>query len=135
MRAAAEARLAGAAGYGGVVALDLEALPEPPPAPAPLVVCLRFLHHLPDAAHRGRVLAGLRRLATRDVLLSFHHPVSAHNLARWLRRLRGKGPGDRHTLMPGRLRAEAGAAGFEVRALRGLAPYRREFWVAWLRAT
>lgn len=133
MRAATEARLAGTPGYGGVAPLDLEALPEPPPAPADLVVCLRFLHHLPDEAHRGHVLASLRDLTRGHLLLSFHHPVSWHNLKRVFRRLVTRRRGDRHALAPRALRAEARAAGFELLTLAGLAPYRRDFWVALLR--
>ena len=133
MRAESEARLAGRAGYRGTVALDLEAPGPEAPAPADLVVCLRFLHHLPDGAHRARVFAGLRALARRDVLLSFHHPVSAHNLSRALRRLVGGARGDRHTLTPGALRTEAAAAGLALVRCVPLARWRREFWLAHLR--
>ena len=134
MRAETQARLEAEAGYLGVCPLDLEAPGADGPRPADLVVCFRFLHHLPSAEHRARVFAALRALTTRDVILSFHHPVSFHNLGRWLRRLRGGSRGDRYTLTPGALRREARAAGLRVERLVPLGRWRREFWLAHLRA-
>lgn len=122
--------LAGRPGFGGVTQADLEG-PQPASlAPADLVLCFRFFHHLPDAAHRSRVLASLRALTGRWLLLSFHHPVSPHNLRRRLRRvLRGR-RSDRHTLWPGWLRREAAGAGLTLTSLWPLARYRRELWLA-----
>lgn len=134
MRAETAGRLEAEAGYLGTRAIDLEDLGDRPPPPADLVVCFRFLHHLPDPAHRARVLASLRALTTRDVIVSFHHPVSAHNLGRLGRRVLKGVRGDRHTLSPRRLRREAAAAGLEVVRLAPLARWRREFWLAHLRA-
>lgn len=133
MRQQTEERLGDHSDYGGAIELDLENPVEPLPDAADLVVCLRFLHHLPDAAHRRRVLATLRRLTRGHLLLSFHHPISFHNLTRGLRRLLTRRRGDRYAISPARLRAEAEAAGFEVLSMRGLAPYRRDFWVAAMR--
>ena len=133
MRAETETRLAGQPAYGGVVPFDLE---DPGPAAlekADLVVCMRFLHHLPDRAHRQRVWRTLRRLAREHVLVSFHHPISFHNLERGLRRLVGGSRGDRYTLSPAALRAEAAEAGLAVVGFRALAAWRREFWLAHLR--
>ncbi len=132
MRAATEERLAGEAGYAGVVALDLEAAGEDAPAAADLVVCLRFLHHLPDAATRGRVWRTLRSLTGGHLIVSFHHPVSLHNLSRGLRRVFTRKRGDRHTLRPAALRAEAAEAGLRVVRFAPLARWRREFWLALL---
>lgn len=132
MRAQARARMGEVPGVLGVHALDLEAVPTESPLAADLVVCFRFLHHLPDEATRHRVLCGLRRLTKRDLLLSFHHPVSAHNARRVLRRWLGGPVGDRHTLSVGRLRREAAAAGLCLVGSRALAAWRREFWVAHL---
>jgi len=132
MRAEADARLGALANYAGAVALDLEDAEGPLPQPADLVVCLRFLHHLPDAATRARVWKTLRRLTGAYLVVSFHHPLSAHNLARGLRRLAGGGRGDRHTCWPRTLAAEARAAGFVVRAWLPLGRWRREFWFALL---
>lgn len=133
MRAETEARLEAEAGYLGTRAIDLEALGEAPPEPADLVVCFRFLHHLPGPEHRAKVFASLRALSRRDVILSFHHPASFHNLSRGVRRVVKGVRGDRHTLMPGTLRREAAAAGLEVVRFRPLARWRREFWLAHLR--
>ncbi len=133
MRAETDARLGEAQGYGGTYPLDLEAPGVAGPAVADLVVCLRFLHHLPSAEHRARVWASLRGLTRRDVIVSFHHPVSVHNLGRAVRRLLRGVRGDRHTLAPATLAAEAAAAGFSLEGLYPLARYRREFWLAHLR--
>ncbi|MDJ0523439.1 MAG: methyltransferase domain-containing protein [Planctomycetota bacterium] len=131
MRAETERRLEGKAGYGGVHALDLET-GEGAPAPADLVVCLRFLHHLPDGETRARVWKTLRALTKGHVIVSFHHPVSAHNLSRLFRRLLTGKRGDRHTQRPSALSREAAAAGLRVVRFVPLARWRREFWVALL---
>lgn len=135
MREATEARLAGTDGYGGAFALDLEHAEAAAPHAADLVVCFRFLHHLPSAAHRARVWRTLRALTRSGghLLVSFHHPVSAHNLDRLWKRVLLRRRGDRHTLGRGRLRREAAAAGLEVVRFRALAAFRRELWVALLK--
>ncbi len=132
MRAEAERRLSGKPHFLGLETIDLEAVPADA-TPADLVVCFRFLHHLPDAAHRERVLRGLRALTQGTLLLSFHHPVSFHNLSRGIRRLFTRRRGDRYTLSKKELREEAAAAGLRMVDARGLAAYRRELWVAVLR--
>ena len=119
-------------GLIGIVELDLEAVADDAFA-ADLVVCFRFLPHCPDAETRRRVLTGLRRLTRRDLFLSFHHPISAHNATRALRRCFGRRASDRHTISVGRLREEAAAAGFDLVGTRALAAWRRELWVAHLR--
>ncbi len=114
----------------GVEALDLEA-PAPPEAPThELVVCFRFLHHLPDAATRGRVLASLAARSSRHVLVSFHHPVSVHQLARGLRRLLTGRRGDRHAIPLRALASEAAPFGLRLVASAALGRYRRDLWVA-----
>ncbi len=60
MRAEADQRLTGHAGYRGTVALDLEQAEGPLPGRADLVVCLRLLHPLPDSGTPARVWATLR---------------------------------------------------------------------------
>jgi len=133
LRAAARARHGETTGILGVHALDLEAVDVDPELSADLVVCFRFFHHLPDASVRTRVLEGLRRLTRRDLLLSFHHPVSAHRGTRLVRRLLvGGAPSDRHVISVGRLRAEAAAAGLRLVRAGALAAFRRELWVAHL---
>jgi SAM-dependent methyltransferase len=131
MRAEAERRLAGRQGFRGVVALDLEVPGPDPTLAADLVVCFRFLPHLPDAAARARVLEVLRALTRRDLLLSFHHPVSLHNLTRKARRLVGRPPSDRHAIWPGDLRREAGAAGLSWRGAVAQRRWARDLWLAW----
>jgi SAM-dependent methyltransferase len=133
MRRETEARLAGRAGFLGVVALDLDGDAPAEGLEADLVVCFRFLHHLPGTASRHRVLANLARLTRRDLLLSFHHPVSVHNLARGLRRVLTRRRGDRYALTVGRLRREAASAGLVLVGVRALAAWRRDLWVAHLR--
>ena len=128
MRARTHERLRGQAGYAGVVALDLDAALDLPPAD--LVVCFRFLHHLPDATLRRAVLRQLRSLCTHHLLVSFHHPVSAHNLGRGVRRVLGGAPSDRHTLSVRTLARDADAAGFRPQAWLPLGRYRRELWLA-----
>lgn len=132
MRAQTETRLAGREGFEGAREVDLEAPAEDLPT-AEVVICFRFFHHLPDAATRARVLRGLRALTTRDVLLSFHHPVSAHNATRRLRRLVGGPRSDRYTLWPRTLRAEAQACGLRLQRVFALGRWRRELWLAHLR--
>lgn len=135
MREETAARLKGRPGFGGVVPLDLEDPGDSPPDSAELVVCLRLLHHLPDRAHRQRVLKTLRRLCGGHVILSFHHPLSLHNAKRAARRLFTGRRGDRYTIHPAALRREAAEAGLDLVGCRALAPYRREFWLAWLTPT
>jgi len=134
MRQETEARLGSRDGFLGVAALDLDAAVDPEEGlRADLVVCFRFLHHLPDEAARARVLANLRRLTRRDLLLSFHHPVSVHNLSRGLRRVLTGRHGDRYAVTVGRLRREAAAAGLALVEAQALGAWRRDLWVAHLR--
>lgn len=133
MRRETEERLVGRPGFLGVVPIDLDAGGTPEGLAADLVVCFRFLHHLPGEADRSRVLANLGRLTRRDLLLSFHHPVSVHNLARGARRVLTGRRGDRYALTVGRLRLEAAEAGLDLVAVRALAAWRRDLWIAHLR--
>jgi SAM-dependent methyltransferase len=133
MRAEAERALAGRERLLGIEAFDLEGAPPPPAWRAELAVCFRFLHHLPDAATRGRVLRSLAALSSRHVLVSFHHPVSLHHATRVLRRALGGRRGDRHAITLRRLRAEARDAGLDFVRARALAPGLRDLWVALFR--
>lgn len=134
MREAARAALGGAAAAVTVEPIDLEATPPPDAPRHDVVVCFRFFHHLPDDAARTRVLRSLAARTRGPVVLSFHHPVSAHHLARALRRLLTGRRGDRHATTVGHLRRLARDAGLAVRATVALAPYRRDLWVAVLEA-
>lgn len=130
MREAAASALMGRRGLLGVEAIDLEESPPPVGWAAHLVVCFRLLHHLPDVATRGRVLATLAALAKPYLLVSFHHPLSGHNLARAVRRLASGVVGDRHSITVSRLAREAAEHGLVLRQTAALAAYRRELWVA-----
>ena len=133
MREQTNSRLEGKPGFLGAHALDLEAPCDDAPSPHDLVVCFRLLHHLPDTATRARVWRTLRGLTAKHLIVSFHHPVSAHNLSRVFRRLITRRRGDRHTLRLGKVRNEAHAADLEVEAFFPLGAWRRELWLALLR--
>jgi SAM-dependent methyltransferase len=133
MRDEATTRLSGSPGLLGVHALDLESESAPAEWACDLVVCFRLLHHLPDAAARGRVLRTLASLSRSHVLVSFHHPVSLHHLARALRRVVTLRRGDRHAITLGRLKHEAADAGLSFVKARALAAYRRDLWAALFR--
>lgn len=132
MRAETARALFARRGFLGVDELDLEAPPEPGAARYDLVVCFRFLHHLPDAAARARVLRALAARTADDglLVLSFHHPVSAHAFARAIRRVVTRRRGDRHAIAVGRLRREAADAGLSLVATAALRPFVRELWLA-----
>jgi SAM-dependent methyltransferase len=134
MRAEAERALAGEPGFQGVVPLDLEDVEAARRVePAELVLCFRFLHHLPDEAARRRVLASLSALSSSRVLVSFHHPVSVHALARAARRLVGGSRGDRFAVTRRRLVADAAEAGLEAVRFAALSPGLRDLWAGLFR--
>lgn len=130
MREGAEAALGPHPRWLGAEPLDLEAAPTATAATYDLVLCFRFLHHLPDAAARARVLRSLAARARGPVIVSYHHPVSVHHVARALRRLLTGRRGDRHALTTSRLAREAAACGLRLERAVGVAPYRRDLWVA-----
>jgi ubiquinone/menaquinone biosynthesis C-methylase UbiE len=47
-------------------------------------VCFRFFHHLPTPQLRQQVISELCRVSRRYVVMSFYHPVSLHNLKRYV---------------------------------------------------
>lgn len=119
--------------WRGVVELDLDLPPSAPLTDADrfdLVVCFRFLHHLPGPAARARALASLAARTRGRLVVSYHHPVSLHHLSRAVRRLVTGRRGDRHALTTGRLAREAAACGLTLVEARGLSPYLRDLWVA-----
>ncbi|MFO0934630.1 MAG: methyltransferase domain-containing protein [Planctomycetota bacterium] len=135
MREGAEAALGPHPRWLGAEPLDLEEPPTPTAATYDLVLCFRVLHHLPDAAARARVLRSLAARARGPVVVSYHHPVSLHHVARALRRVLTGRRGDRHALTTSRLAREAAACGLVLERAVGLAPYRRDLWVAVLTPT
>jgi SAM-dependent methyltransferase len=130
MRAQCAKALDGRERFQGVVTLDLEDASPPPAWRAELVLCFRFLHHLPGAAARGRVLRTLAALSSDRVLVSFHHPVSAHQVARAVRRVVTGRAGDRHAVTLARLRREAAEAGLSFVRAKALGAGRRDLWAA-----
>jgi SAM-dependent methyltransferase len=128
MRAEAERRLAGRAGWLGAFAFDLDEDPPPRGWVSDLVVCFRFLHHLPGESARARVLSTLASLSSRDVLVSFHHPVSVHQAARAARRVLTRRRGDRYAVTARRLEAEARGHGLRRVRTCALGRYRRDLW-------
>lgn len=133
MRAEAARALDGRAGFLGLEAIDLDAPPADAATRHDLVLCFRFLHHLPDAAARARALRALAARARGPIVVSFHHPASVHHLARALRRLVTGRRGDRHAITVRRLAREAGACGLVVERTAALRPFLRDLWVAVLR--
>jgi SAM-dependent methyltransferase len=132
MREEARARLAGRPGFLGIEAADLDRPEALAVAPADLVVCFRFFPHLPDADARARVLESLRRVTRRWLLLSFHHPVSAHALARGIRRWLTGRRAERRAIWPSDLGRMAEAHGLRLARLAALGRWRRDLWVALL---
>lgn len=130
MLARARANVRSSTGVLGVSRLDLEAPVEPGAQTHELVICLRFFHHLPDDARRRLVLASLRARSSERVIVSFHHPVSAHHLARAARRLVTGRKGDRHALTLGALERLARPLGLRLERAAAVSPYLRDFWAA-----
>jgi SAM-dependent methyltransferase len=92
------------------------------------VVVFRFLHHLPPAEARA-VIDEAARAARRFVVVSFFHPVSAHNLTRRLSEvLRGRAR-TRHALRPARLVRWLCDAGFRPLGFAAEARFRRDLWL------
>ena len=113
---------------GGGILGELERLPFKDRS-FPLVLCHRFLHHLPPEGQK-RVLAELARVADRWIVLSFFHPVSLHGFQRRLRCLVTGRKSGRYATRPSRLEAVLGAEGFLPRSLLAQAPFFREFRLA-----
>lgn len=129
----ARARVGDDPRVAGFERVDLEA---PPAADAPkddLVICLRFFHHLPDDARRRAVLRTLKARARDVVIVSFHHRVSLHQLARALRRVVTGRRGDRHATTVRRLAELAREEGLVLEKTAATARYLRDFWAARLR--
>lgn len=119
-----------APGDGGTVGAavgELERLPLADDAVAG-TLCFRFLHHVPSADQRRRVLAELARVSRYFVVVSFFHPWSAHNALRWARARVAGTTRVRHTATPAELRRDLAAVGWRVTALAAQAPYRRDLW-------
>lgn len=92
-------------------------------------LCFRFLHHVPSAPQRRRVLGELTRVSRAFVVLSVFHPVSAHNVLRNARRLLTRRPPSRHCVTIATLSKELEDCGWRVDACLPQARYLRDLWV------
>ena len=113
---------------GGGIRGRVQALPFRDGA-FPLVVCHRFLHHLPRE-EQARVLGELARVSGEWILLSFFHPVSLHGLTRRIRSLLSGRRSGRHATPPAFLKETLGREGFRPVAFLAQRPYLREYWLA-----
>ncbi|MCB5285980.1 class I SAM-dependent methyltransferase [Desulfuromonas thiophila] len=79
-------------------------------------LCFRFIHHLPTAALRQRIIAELCRVAGRYVLISYLSPLSVTSLRRRLGQTWRKRPQVQHCTRLTELRQHFAAAGFDFEA-------------------
>ena len=92
------------------------------------VVVFRFLHHLEARAAR-QVLGEVARVARHYLVLTFHHPLSAHGLRRRTASLWRRRAATRHSLSQQQLSRWLAELGFAPAAWAGELPYLKEFWV------
>jgi ubiquinone/menaquinone biosynthesis C-methylase UbiE len=114
-------------GDGGRVVADALRLPFASGS-FELVLCVRLLHHVPDAFERRALLAELARTSSRFVLVSFFHSVSFHEVRdrvfAWFRPFRRT----RHAITLRTLTREARACGLMVRGSSALFRYVKRQW-------
>lgn len=95
--------------------------------------CIRLFHHIPSPAIRVAMLRELARVTRGIVVLTFFHPISTHNFARWLRgRLTGK-KSLRVSFTPRTLHREAAEAGLTLERTLAVSAYQKDLWFAVLR--
>jgi len=92
--------------------------------------CIRLFHHLPRRDLRTAMLGELGRVVRGKVVITFFHPVSFHNLRRWLRRILTGRKSPRVSFGAGTLAAEAAAAGLRLERTLAVAAYRKDLWFA-----
>ena len=94
------------------------------------VVCFRFFHHLPNETLRKQVISELCRVANQYVVMSFYHPISLHNLKRYLgTKLLGK-PQRRFSIRPQDLAAIFATHGFQQVQVTAQRKYLSTLWLA-----
>jgi ubiquinone/menaquinone biosynthesis C-methylase UbiE len=92
--------------------------------------CIRLFHHLPSPATRVAMLRELGRVTRGSVVLTFFHPISTHNFARWLRgKLTGR-KSFRFSFTCGTLRLEASMAGLALERAIAVRAYQKDLWFA-----
>jgi ubiquinone/menaquinone biosynthesis C-methylase UbiE len=108
--------------YLATVAGDAARLPLPDRS-VDLVLCVRLLHHFPEADARRAILGELSRVARRAVAFSYYRSGTLEGLRR---RIRRKRPGGRFGLSGAAILADVRAAGLEPARSASLLPLIRE---------
>jgi ubiquinone/menaquinone biosynthesis C-methylase UbiE len=108
---------------------DLENLAFPDRA-FDAAVCFRFFHHLPNDTLRRKVIGELCRVAGQYVIISFYHPVSLHNLKRYLKTKVLGQPQRRFPIQPKELVALFAAHGFQQAQVSAQRRYLSTLWLA-----
>jgi SAM-dependent methyltransferase len=93
------------------------------------VLCMRLLHHIPDATERRAILGELSRVSRGPVILSFFHALSLQHLRRQVRRGLGRRASGRSAVTWRSFRRDLDAANLHVVRRR---PLRRFFSEQWL---
>ncbi len=113
---------------GGGIRARIQALPFRDGA-FPLVLCHRFLHHLPPRAQE-EALRELARVAGSWLVLSFFHPLGLHALRRRIICTVTRRKSGRFTTPPARLKAVLREEGFRPRRILAQGTFLREFRLA-----
>jgi SAM-dependent methyltransferase len=92
--------------------------------------CIRLFHHLPSPGVRRIMLGELGRVTRGNVVLTFFHPISFHNLERWIARLLAGRRSPRVCFTSGTLAREAATVGLRLERTVALGAYRRDLWFA-----
>ena len=92
--------------------------------------CIRLLHHIPGPEVRRSMLRELARVTRGKVVVTFFHPVSFHNLERWVLRLLTGRKSPRVSFTAATLDRDAAAAGLRVERTAAVSAYRKDLWFA-----
>ena len=96
------------------------------------VIIWRLLHHIRDPEIRRSILSEARRVTRKQVLVSFHHPISFTFVRKFIKRtFFGRGHGSEMTQW--RLKREAAQSGLSLVDTRGFRKYVSINWFASLR--
>lgn len=108
---------------------DLLRLPLAPKS-FDLAFSIRLFHHLGDPGVRMAMLRELGRVARGKVVITFFHPVSFHNLQRWVERILLGRRSPRVCFTARTLAREAAAAGLRLECTRAVRAYAKDLWFA-----